>query len=651
MSQLASRWNPPVHSEYRLVPILGFVVVALSVCALTAALGYYVIFPPTLAGKGGFAPVATTPRETNPRSDPVWDRIQRNGKIVVGIAIQHAPYAYIGEDLSLDGYDVAMAKEIGRRLGYPPEFVTLTFDGLLSAVQAGKVDMALSAIAVTPERRALVDFSSVYHIDEDVVLYNTAAPVEVRRLDDLLRYRVGVRQGSEHQAWLQNKLVLPGLMPPQNLVAYPTTAELIDVLAGAASPVSVAVIDNLSAQAAISGKPLAVAARGLNPQSYAIALAKEAPIFLTLIDIELNQMRKDGTLARLEAQYLGQQPGQPTLPVLPPTAPRPTMPPPTAPLPTAPPIPSVTPPPACVDGMQFISDLNYIDNNMRNPVQVGPNQEIQKRWRIRNTGTCTWDSSYVLGYAGSNPQHATGGGRPTALQATVPPGQIYDISAGFVTPGQPGPYQSFWVLRNARGENVGARLWAGVIVVSQVTPTPGANLPVIYSFSSTPDHIVASQCVTLHWHFDGRNLALTRLFHGDKVILQDMPGAGEFQDCPGQAGAHTYRLVIDAQFGGSVSASQVVEVVAAPPPPPAPVIQYFTVDQSEIAQGACVNLSWAYTGDSPATLYRNHTPLTAEAAVSGLWQDCPPITGPIIYRLQAGAATRVVYVTVLQTFP
>ena len=65
-------------------------------------------------------------------------------------------------DFTLRGYDIALAQEIGRRLDLPVEFANMAFDGLFAALQLRQVDMTVAAISITPEREALVDFSSVY---------------------------------------------------------------------------------------------------------------------------------------------------------------------------------------------------------------------------------------------------------------------------------------------------------------------------------------------------------------------------------------------------------------------------------------------------------------------------------------------------------
>ena len=64
-------------------------------------------------------PSATpSPAPTEPQGsgDPTWDRIL-TGKIVFGMFADYKPYEYYNSDLKIDGYDPAIARELGTRLG------------------------------------------------------------------------------------------------------------------------------------------------------------------------------------------------------------------------------------------------------------------------------------------------------------------------------------------------------------------------------------------------------------------------------------------------------------------------------------------------------------------------------------------------------
>jgi len=91
--------------------------------------------------------------------DATWNKIQQAGKIVVGTAADYAPFEFYTPDVKLDGFDIALMKAIGQKVGVEVEFNDFAFEGLGGALQLGQVDAAIAAASVTPQRLAVVDFS------------------------------------------------------------------------------------------------------------------------------------------------------------------------------------------------------------------------------------------------------------------------------------------------------------------------------------------------------------------------------------------------------------------------------------------------------------------------------------------------------------
>ena len=83
---------------------------------------------------------------------------------------------------------------------------------------------------------------------------------------------------------------------------------------------------------------------------------------------------------------------------------------------------------------------------------------------MRNSGTCTWTSAYYLAYAHGNTPQSQMGGQPTYIKGSVPPGGTYDISVNMVAPQQPGVYQGFWQMVNAKGTAFGTTVYVGIQV-------------------------------------------------------------------------------------------------------------------------------------------------------------------------------------------
>jgi polar amino acid transport system substrate-binding protein len=599
----------------------------------------------TLIPTSTFLPTST-PTPTPQASDPVWDRIQAAGKIVVGISADYPPFAYVDQDFEITGFDIALIEEIGKRLNLPLDIRNMAFDGLGNALQVDQIDLAIAAISISPERDTFIDFSNVYYVGEDALLANQDSLISINRIEDLAAYRVGVQKSSVYETWLDTTLVEPGLMPPQYLMTFETPEEAVQSLSSPNSLVDLVVMDFLPAEVAERKFPVKIIKHGLYPQSFAIGLPSGAFTLQANLNDLLLQIQNDDTMAALYKQYLDIDK--------------------LLPIPTPFPTPAPATPSACVDSLALVQDLNYPDYNMTAPPQFDPGATFKKGWRILNTGNCTWDSTYAMSYVGSNPPNEPVGGNPVAIQGIVPPGQTYDMYVTITAPWQPGIYQSFWTLRAPSGLYFGERLWAGFEVSGLKPPTPPPQTPVIYSFTVNTNQILEDGCVNLDWQFDGQDLALTRLFRGDQVLLQDIPYSGGTTDCPPGTGQMEYRLVIDSEFAGSAHASQFVDVTPHTDPTPTPnptpehppVIEHFSVDNHEIHLGQCVDLSWSFRGSSLALtqLLRNNEVISSDLAPSGSQQDCPPDPGHIEYRLEvdsefSGAAHQSRFVNVLNPAP
>ena len=89
--------------------------------------------------------------------DHTWAVIQQTGMLRVGMDASYPPFEEIDETTGeLRGYDVELAREIGRRLGLEVQFVNIGFDGLYDALITKKVDAVISALPSLPSIGAVI---------------------------------------------------------------------------------------------------------------------------------------------------------------------------------------------------------------------------------------------------------------------------------------------------------------------------------------------------------------------------------------------------------------------------------------------------------------------------------------------------------------
>lgn len=76
-------------------------------------------------------------------------------KLYVGTNAEFKPYEYL-EDGKMVGFDIGVMDELGKKLGYEIEWVNMSFDGLLPALQMKKIDAVIAGMSQTPERQKAV---------------------------------------------------------------------------------------------------------------------------------------------------------------------------------------------------------------------------------------------------------------------------------------------------------------------------------------------------------------------------------------------------------------------------------------------------------------------------------------------------------------
>ena len=90
-------------------------------------------------------------------------------KLRVGLNAIFAPFEYV-ENGKITGFDVDMINEIGKNLGYKIEIIDQSFDGLIPSLKAGKIDIIVSGMSSTEQRRKSVDFTDDYFISKETYL-------------------------------------------------------------------------------------------------------------------------------------------------------------------------------------------------------------------------------------------------------------------------------------------------------------------------------------------------------------------------------------------------------------------------------------------------------------------------------------------------
>lgn len=107
-----------------------------------------------------------------------------------------------------------------------------------------------------------------------------------------------------------------------------------------------------------------------------------------------------------------------------------------------PPIKTNTPFTRC-DWADFVADVTYPDGS-----KLGRDESFTKIWRLKNIGTCTWNTNYAIVFVSGDAMNAPAA---VSLPGSVGPGQTIDIQVKLTSPSSDGNYRADFKLRNASG--------------------------------------------------------------------------------------------------------------------------------------------------------------------------------------------------------
>ena len=408
--------------------------------------------------------VSKSSTKATPVVDTSWQKIQDSGVLRVGTSADYPPFSYYNDQLTVDGFDIALIHALGNKLGVAVEITDYAFEGLPATLQIDQADVVIAALSVTSERESQWDFSNVYYVGSDGILAREDFDKDsITTSDEMAGLRIGVQEHSIYETWVRENLVT-GKISEDQLFTYAKPEHAVNDLK--LERLDLVMMDLEPATLALAEGGLKLVGQGLNQQRFAIALPLGANALKDEINRALLELMNEGVINQLASQYLGLNPEDllPT-PTLEPTSVVPTL----TPEPTA---------EICVDGMKLVKDLNYDDHNLNDIPEVRAGETFQKGWRLQNTGTCAWTDAYTLKFVRGNNDDAQMQGESTQVQNAVASGQEYDIYVDLVAPENPGEYIGYWQIFNADGVAFGETIWVAVKVVSEtpVTPTPPPEL-------------------------------------------------------------------------------------------------------------------------------------------------------------------------------
>jgi polar amino acid transport system substrate-binding protein len=213
------------------------------------------------------------------------------------------------------GYESAVAFAIAKQLGYSADKVVWTYMPFNKAFAPGKksFDFDINQISYTPARAKVVDFSaSYYDVNQAIVVNKGTKIAAVKSIAGLKAFKLGAQLGTTSYQFIKSRI-----NPSQQPAVFPSNAGA--VLALKNKQIDGLVVDlptafYVTAVQVPNGKILGQFENpaGTHTDHFGVVLAKHNPL-TSCVDTAIRTLRANGTLKKLQQQWLAKATGAPVL--------------------------------------------------------------------------------------------------------------------------------------------------------------------------------------------------------------------------------------------------------------------------------------------------------------------------------------------------
>lgn len=227
-----------------------------------------------------------------------WGGIEERGYVVVGLDDTFAPMGFRDNSGNLVGFDVDLAKEVGRRLNIEVRFQPIDWDAKVLELNSGTIDMIWNGLTITDARLEEMLFSNPYIANTQMVMVRSDSDIDL--INDLSGKKVGVQISSAAEEAVTANGIFDDLGELLKYDQYNQT--LLELKNGTIDAV---VIDEIMGRYVISQSDgeYKVASENFAEETYGVGFRLEADEIRDVINQVLSEMISDGTAAEISLQW------------------------------------------------------------------------------------------------------------------------------------------------------------------------------------------------------------------------------------------------------------------------------------------------------------------------------------------------------------
>lgn len=221
--------------------------------------------------------------------------VNKQDILYVGTDAEFPPFEYMDEG-KIVGFDIDLINEVAKLIKKDIKIMNISFDGLIPALQSKKVDLIVSGMTITEDRKKSVAFTQSYYTSREQMIMLNNTTTDINNLEDLQNKKVGVILGFTGD-------ILISEMENVNIERFNSASSAI--LALQAQKLDALVIDFETAHNYVSvHSDLKLVETSSTEEDYAIALRLQDQELLEKINEAITQLKENGTMDALYKKYL-----------------------------------------------------------------------------------------------------------------------------------------------------------------------------------------------------------------------------------------------------------------------------------------------------------------------------------------------------------
>ena len=223
--------------------------------------------------------------------------VQKAGKLTIATSPDFPPFESLGENGEVFGIEIDILNLICAELGVELEINQMDFESVLPGVQAGKYDVGVSGISVTPDREENTLFTAPYCLAAQAIVVLKDSPITCKA--DLEGKTISVQTATTAEEFC--------MKAGYTVNAYTANADAQEALIS--GKVDAWVIDDLTAAEMVklynaeNGDTLVVLSEAMTTEPYAFAFMLGSEDLVDPINEIINKLVADGTVADIFAKY------------------------------------------------------------------------------------------------------------------------------------------------------------------------------------------------------------------------------------------------------------------------------------------------------------------------------------------------------------